>query len=142
VFLFISAEIYPLAKSGGLADVSAALPMALTEHGVEMQLVLPGYPIALEAAANKTVALELDDFMGSGPMRLIAARTPDTALPLWLIDCPTLFHRSGGLYQDDLGADWPDNAKRFAVLSHAAARLALGGWASDWRADVGSFTGE
>jgi starch synthase len=134
--LFVSSEIYPLAKSGGLADVSAALPMALADLGVDMQLLLPGYPLALETAANKSVELELADFVGSGVTRLISARTPDTGLPLWLVDCPALFQRSGGLYQDDAGADWPDNAKRFAVLSHAAASLALGAWLPDWRADV------
>ncbi len=134
--LFVSSEVYPLAKSGGLADVSAALPMALTELGADMHLLLPGYPLALEAAANKSVKLEIADFMGSGLTRLIAAHTPDTGLPLWLVDCPALFRRSGGLYQDHLGTDWTDNAKRFAVLSHAAARLALGDWAPDWRADI------
>jgi starch synthase len=134
--LFVSSEIYPLAKSGGLADVSAALPMALTDLGADMHLLLPGYPLALEKAANKSVELEIGDFMGSGLTRLIAARTPDTGLPLWLIDCPALFRRPGGLYQDGHGADWPDNAKRFAVLSHAAALLARGAWLPDWQADV------
>jgi starch synthase len=134
--LFISSEVYPLAKSGGLADVSAALPMAPTELGADMELLLPGYPAALEAAANKSVGVEIADFMDSGMTRLIAARTPDTGLRVWLVDCPALFKRSGGLYQDGRGADWPDNAKRFAVLCHDAARLALGEWAPDWRADV------
>ena len=42
--LFASSEVYPLAKTGGLADVSAALPKALTALGVETHLLLPGYP--------------------------------------------------------------------------------------------------
>jgi starch synthase len=134
--LFVSSEIYPLAKSGGLADVSAALPMALTDLGADMHLLLPGYPLALEKAANKSVELEIADFMGGGLTRLIAARTPDTGLPLWIIDCPALFRRPGGLYQDGDGADWCDNAKRFAVLSHAAAQLARGAWLPGWHADV------
>jgi starch synthase len=134
--LFVSSEIYPLVKTGGLADVSAALPKALTALGAEMRLLLPGYPKAIESAANKSVEVELADFMGAGPMRLISARTPDTALPLWLVDCPSLFRRSGGPYQDEHGQDWPDNARRFAVFNHAAARLSLGLLAPDWRADV------
>jgi len=80
--LFASSEIYPLAKTGGLADVSAALPKALVALGVEMQLLLPGYPKAVETAVNKSVELELADFMGAGPIRLISARTPDTGLPI------------------------------------------------------------
>ena len=134
--LFVSSEIYPLAKTGGLADVSAALPKALTALGVEMQLLLPGYPQALESAANKSVKIEFADFMGAGPMRLISARTPDTALPLWLVDCPSLFQRFGGLYQDEDGQDWPDNAQRFAVFNHVAARLSLGLLLPNWRAHI------
>ena len=134
--LFVSSEIYPLAKTGGLADVSAALPKALSALGVEMQLLLPGYPKAIESAANKSVEAELADFMGAGPMRLISARTPDTSLPIWLVDCPLLFRRSGGPYQDENGQDWPDNALRFAVFDHVAARLSLGLISADWRADI------
>ena len=134
--LFASSEIYPLIKTGGLADVSAALPRALTALGVEMQLLLPGYPKAIEAAANKFVELEFADFMGAGPMRLISARTPDTSLPIWLVDCPSLFRRSGGPYQDENEQDWPDNALRFATFNHVAARLSLGLLLSNWRADI------
>ena len=63
-----------------------------------MQLLLPGYPKAIKSAANKSVKVELADFMGAGPMRLISARMPDTPLPIWLVDCPSLFRRSGGPY--------------------------------------------
>jgi starch synthase len=134
--LYVSSEIYPLAKTGGLADVSAALPKALSALGVEMQLLLPGYPKAIESAANVSVEVELADFMGAGPMRLISARTPDTSLPIWLVDCPSLFRRSGGPYQDENGQDWPDNALRFALFNHVAARLSLGLILPNWRADV------
>ena len=48
--LFVSSEIYPLAKTGGLADVSAALPLALAGLCVDVRLLLPAYPQALEAA--------------------------------------------------------------------------------------------
>jgi starch synthase len=142
--LFVSAEAYPLAKTGGLADVSAALPLALSRLAARMRLFLPGYPRAIAAAAGKSVRLALDDFMGAGPLRLIAAHMPDTGLPVWLMDCPSLFARGGGLYQDEHGRDWPDNATRFALFSHCAARLAEGAlvpgeWAdivhvNDWHA--------
>lgn len=134
--LFIASEIYPLAKTGGLADVSAALPLALADLGVDVRLVLPGYPEALAAAANKTVQAELGDTSGIGATRLIAARTPDSGLPLWLVDCPSLFRRQGALYCDPHGRDWPDNARRFAHFNHVVARLALGELVHDWRPDV------
>jgi starch synthase len=134
--LFASSEIFPLAKTGGLADVSAALPKALTALGVDMQLLLPGYPKAIESAVSKSVAVELGDFRGAGPMRLISARTPDTGLPIWLVDCASLFGRSGGPYQDEEGQDWLDNAQRFALFSHVAARLSLGQLLANWQADL------
>jgi hypothetical protein len=74
--LFVSSEIHPLAKSGGLADVSGALPMALAGLGADMHLLLPGYPLALEKAANTSVELEIADFMGAGLTRLAAHYRP------------------------------------------------------------------
>ena len=67
--LFVSSEAYPLAKTGGLADVSAALPHALAELGVDVRLVLPGYPCALDAAAHKIVEQELPRAAGGGTQR-------------------------------------------------------------------------
>jgi starch synthase len=133
--LFVSSEIYPLAKTGGLADVSAALPLALAGLGVEVRLLLPAYPRALEAAGNKSVQAEwIDD--ESGPVRLIAGVTPDSGLPLWLLDCPSLFQRKGGLYADESGRDWPDNARRYALFCRVAAELACGDLVPDWQADL------
>lgn len=124
--LFVSSEIYPLAKTGGLGDVGAALPAALARLGLEIRLLLPGYPSALAAAVRKTVRLEVADFMGRGRLRLVEALVPDTRLPIWLMDCPLLFARPGGLYQSDEGEDWADNAQRFAAFSHLGAALACG----------------
>ncbi|MEI7607131.1 MAG: glycogen/starch synthase, partial [Rhodospirillaceae bacterium] len=47
--LFVTSECYPVVKTGGLADVSAALPPALAEIGVDARVLLPGYPAVLEA---------------------------------------------------------------------------------------------
>ena len=134
--LFVSAEAYPLAKTGGLADVSAALPRALAELGVDVRLVLPGYPCALDTAANKIVEAELPRAAGAETTRLIRGCMPDTGLPVWLVDCPDLFNRKGRLYQDCGGADWPDNAQRFAYFSAIAAQLASGKLVPYWQADV------
>lgn len=134
--LFVSAEIFPLAKTGGLADISAALPLALANLGAEVRLLMPGYSQALAAAANKSTEIDLGNLSGIGCTRLVAANTPDTGLPVWLVDCPELFQRAGGLYQNEHGEDWPDNAQRFALFNHVAARIALGDLVPDWRPDV------
>lgn len=134
--LFASSEIFPLAKTGGLADVSAALPAALADLGVDIGLAMPAYPEALDRAQAKQKPIPLGEMLGVGATSLIRARTPDSGLPLWLVDCPALFRRQGGLYVDTDGRDWPDNALRFALLSQAIARLALGNAGANWTPDL------
>jgi starch synthase len=134
--LFASAEIYPLAKTGGLADVSAALPQALVELGADVRLIMPAYPQALAAAANKSVLAELPGEDQFGPSRLIGARMPDSGLPIWLLDCPSLYDRPGTPYLDQEGRDWPDNAQRFAKFCRMAAQIARGEVLPGWHADV------
>jgi starch synthase len=133
--LFASSEVFPLAKTGGLADVSSGLPAALGGYGVDIRLVMPGYPEAIDRAEGKGKRIALGNLLGTGEVFLIPARAADTGVPLWLVDCPTLFKRSGGLYADENGREWPDNADRFAAVCHATARIALG-QAVNWRADV------
>jgi starch synthase len=134
--LFVSSEIYPLAKTGGLADVSAALPRTLSQLGADIELIMPGYPQALETASHGSIAVEFTDEIQGIRTRLVQARTPDSGLPVWLVDCPVLYDRRGTPYQDQNGVDWPDNAQRFAHLSYVAGRLARGDLIPDWRVDV------
>ena len=135
--LFVASEIFPLAKTGGLADVAAALPSALTRCGVDMHLMLPAYPDALEHTKDRIrEAVDLRDLPAAGAVRLLLAHMPDSGLPVWLVDCPALFARPGGLYQDQHGCEWADNAVRFAVLCHAAQHLATGRAAGGFCADV------
>lgn len=131
--LFASSEIYPLAKTGGLADVSAALPIALASLGVDVRLIMPGYPEALDKAADLKLAAQCGH--DGALTRLLSGRLPDSGLPVWLVDCPALFKRDG-LYQNADGADWQDNHHRFALLARVAAKLASGDIVPDWRADV------
>ena len=134
--LFASSEIHPLSKTGGLADVSEALPAALSNLGVDVQLITPGYPSAFEQAEDKRVAVILDNVLGFEDVRIVRARTPKTGVPVWLVDCPDLYDRDGGPYQDRWGDEWPDNAQRFAMLNHVAAKLSLGATPISWRPDV------
>ncbi|MEW5728918.1 MAG: glycogen/starch synthase, partial [Pseudomonadota bacterium] len=102
--LFTASEAYPLIKTGGLADVSGALPAALNAAGAEVRLLLPGYPEAMDRAEGKRTVGSLGDPLGvGGEARLVSGRLPESGVPVWLLDCPTLYDRPGGPYQDAQG---------------------------------------
>ncbi len=134
--LLAASEAYPLIKTGGLGDVVGALPAALRAIGVDARLVLPAYPAAL--AALPTARAIARSALYGAPLTLLQGELPASGncrLPVYLIQA-TAFERSGNPYQDVNGLDWPDNPARFALFCRAAAALALGHLAPDWRADV------
>jgi len=132
--LFASAEAFPLVKTGGLGDVSGALPRALRELGIDVRLILPAYRQALSALADKSVVAQIPS--RNGTIHLIGGRMPGRGLPVWLVDAPALYDRPGTPYRDEAGCEWPDNAQRFATFCHMAAHLARGELVSGWQADV------
>ena len=120
-------------KTGGLGDVSAALPAALAEQGHDVRVLLPGYPPVLDGAPG---AREIARLTALGrAVRLLESRLPN-GVPLIIADAPTLFARTGGPYQDASGDDWNDNALRFGVLSKIAAILGTDASPLEWRPDV------
>jgi starch synthase len=124
-------EIYPLVKTGGLADVAGALPIALAKLGVEVRSLVPGYPAVMQALTEAETLLSRGDLFG-GPARVLQARVG--GLDLLVLDAPHLYDRPGGPYVDANGQDWWDNPVRFAALSRMAADIGLGalpGWAPD-----------
>jgi starch synthase len=132
--LFAASEVFPLVKTGGLADVAGALPAALGHAGVDVRLLMPGYPEAMDKVEGKRPVGSLGDPLGVGEeARLVSARIPGSGVPVWLIDCPALYGRAGNPYLDATGHDWPDNAQRFGLLSWAAAHLATDGSPVKWR---------
>ena len=134
--LFATSEAYPLIKTGGLADYAGGLTKALVRGGHDVRLLLPCYPGTVERLAGPVERIDLGDVFGAGPTALISGRMPDTGAPLWLIECPGLYARPGGIYQDAKGDDWPDNALRFGLLARVAAWLALARGPVSWRPDV------
>lgn len=134
--LFASSEVFPLIKTGGLADVSGALPAALAAAGADVRILLPGYPEAMDKADGKRQVGPLGDPYGSGEASLVSAKLPGSGVPVWLLDCPALFDRPGGPYQNPTGHDWPDNDLRFGLLSWATARLCTDASPVKWRPQV------
>ncbi len=130
--LSVASEMYPLVKTGGLADVVGALPPALAGRGVHMRTLLPGYPAVMAGVRMGRVLHSYPALLGA-EARLIEASVGD--LELIVLDAPELFERPGGPYADADGRDHPDNWRRFAALSRAGADLGAG-IARAWRPDV------
>jgi starch synthase len=133
--LFVSSEITPLIKTGGLADVSAALPAALLGLGVDIRVLIPGYPQVTKALPNLKFVTRITGLQGFPDVNLLSGGLP-SGLPLWIIDCPEMYSRGGSAYQDEHGIDWFDNAQRFGLLSKIAALLGSANTPLDWHPDV------
>jgi len=121
--LSVASEVYPLIKTGGLADVAGALPGALSHCGVSMHTLVPGYPAVMGHVTGGRIVYEFGDLYG-GPARLHAGRF--AGLDLIVLDAPHLYDRPGNPYLNPEGWDWPDNWRRFAALSWVASELGLG----------------
>ncbi len=130
--LSVTSELYPLVKTGGLADVTGALPGALKLHGVTMRTLVPGYPAILAALETPTLVHEFKNLMG-GPATLKSGKAK--GLDIFVLDAPHLYNRAGNPYLGPDGKDWPDNAQRYAALSQVAADLARGALGS-YKADL------
>ena len=127
--LFVTSEAYPLIKTGGLADVSGALPKALNAissdgryETCDIKILIPGYRevlsklIGAKTIASVTVLNQL--------CTLVQGTMPDSAVEVLAIQNAALYERDGGPYNNANGEDWPDNALRFGVLSRMASILA------------------
>jgi starch synthase len=121
--LSVASEIFPLVKTGGLADVVGALPAALAREGVEIRTLIPAYPAVLAKLANAQPAHVYDDLFG-GPARVLAGSA--AGLDLFVLDAPHLYDRPGNPYLGPDGLNWPDNAQRFAALARVGADIGLG----------------
>ena len=134
--LHVAAEVFPLVKTGGLADVVAALPVALADQGADVRLLLPGFPAVMESVLAARTVIDIGSCFGALRVRLRLARMPGTNLPVYVVDAPYLYRRDGSPYQDRHGEEWPDNLQRFAVLGWLAAHLAGGDADPDWVPDI------
>jgi starch synthase len=121
--LSVASEIFPLVKTGGLADVVGALPPALAPLGVEVGTLVPGYPAVMDKLKKRKSVHQYNALQG-GPASIVAGMA--SGLNLLALDAPHLFNRPGGPYGDTTGTDWPDNWRRFAALGQAGADIAAG----------------
>jgi starch synthase len=121
--LNVASEVFPLVKTGGLADVAGALPAALARQDLKVIKLIPGYPAVMAALENYETVYSTDSLFG-GAARLLWGKA--RGLDLFVLDAPHLYDRPGNPYLGPDGKDWPDNSRRFAALAMIAAEIGRG----------------
>jgi starch synthase len=116
---FLSAEYSPFAKTGGLGDVSAALTRHLDRRGHDLRVFMPLHGRMDLRGVDRQPVDFLQDLtlrVGSHVFHygIQTARVPDSALWVYLVDCPSLFDRPR-IYSDS-----PDEHLRYLMLTRAA----------------------
>lgn len=121
--LHAASECQPLAKTGGLADVVGALPIAQRALGHDARVVMPAYRGLRERLQNIQTIGQL---RACGETLEIVVGTLPGGLPVYLVCCPALFERDGDPYRDPAGQEFVDNLRRFAAFCVAVRELAIG----------------
>lgn len=132
--LFATSEAYPLIKTGGLADVSTSLSLAIKEVDQDIRMVLPAYPKVLEGMDALQVVSDLT-VNGVG-VKLLQGILPGTHVPIYLVDAPDFFNRSGHPYCALDRRDWQDNHLRFTLFARVIVTLAMNEAGLDWRPQI------
>ena len=117
--LFVSSEVHPFAKTGGLGDVSGALPLALKQQGHDVRVILPKYRCVSQSKRSiqplgLTVAVPIGLEVKHGELH---EGSLNRTVPVYFVDQGSYFDREG-LY-GDLDEDFTDNAERFIFFDRA-----------------------
>jgi starch synthase len=120
--LFVSSEVAPFAKSGGLADVAGALPKALRRRGIDVRVVLPLYAgIDWNALERLEGVLHVPMWWGTARAGVRLGRLPGSDVPVYFLEYHRYFDRPFLYGPPDEGYD--DNLERFTFLSRGALEL-------------------
>jgi len=134
--LFACSEVHPLIKTGGLADVSGALPIALKALHCDVRIILPAYADAIKNVKRlRTVAgIHLPGLPGE--VEILQGKLPNCDISVLFVKYDPAFKRSGNPYSDAHGLPWPDNAERFTLFCRAITEVAQNRAGINWQPDV------
>ncbi|GAB4337188.1 MAG: glycogen synthase [Calditrichia bacterium] len=119
---FVSSEVEPFAKTGGLADVAGSLPVVLKEMGQDIRLMMAKYKsinerkyVLREVIRLKEVPVQLGEasYLADGKTAFL----PDSKVHVYFLHIPEFFDRKDLYVDSKTGKDFPDNAERFAAFS-------------------------
>lgn len=131
--LFASSETHPLIKTGGLADVAGSLPLALTELGQDVRIIMPNYQAVRNCEPGRYICTVR---VNNCDVNLLETRLPDSNVIVWLVDFPPLFGSPGNPYNDENGNPWPDIGDRFALFCRIVVEVAMDRAYLNWKPDV------
>ncbi len=121
--LFVSSEVAPFAKSGGLADVAGALPKALRRRGADVRVVMPLYAgIDWSALERLEGVLHVPMWWGTARAGVRMGRLPGSDVPVYFLEYHRYFDRDYLYGPPEEG--YGDNLERFTFLSRGALELA------------------
>ncbi|MCX8050790.1 MAG: glycogen synthase GlgA [Chlorobi bacterium] len=137
--LFVSSEVYPFAKTGGLADVSHALPMALRELGHDVRVMLPKYGNVSERRNRiheinrlKEVPIAVGDTVEPATIKSSSMQNPRTKVQAYVTTNFTYFDSKKGLYADPVTGEPYNNDERFIFFDRSVVTTCLLlGWFPD-----------
>ncbi len=125
--LFISPEVVPFAKTGGLADVAGALPKALAKKGHNVKVIMPKYRVVDESKfglRNKLSGLSVETADRRIGYDIKHTVDEKSSVEYLFVDCPQFFDRDSLYIDPSAGTDWADNDERFIMFSKAAIETA------------------
>ena len=123
----VASEVAPFSKTGGLADVAGALPIALSHLGHEVVVITPLYRAARESAARLGMELEECNVSAHFPVggseqevHFVKSRLPGSKVPVFLLANENYYSRAGLYVNPATNEDYPDNSERFICLARGA----------------------
>lgn len=131
--LFVSSEVHPLIKTGGLADVAGSLPISLAELGQEVRIIIPKYhALQLDQVVEFRCTLRINNL----DVNILETRLSGTDVLVWLVDHPAYYDVPGNPYTDEFGNSWENNAERFSLFCRVAVEISQNRAHLDWKADI------
>ncbi len=138
--LFVTSEVVPFVKTGGLADVSSALPQRLSEMGHEVRIVVPKYGAVddrkfkiHEVVRLKDLKIQIGDKEVTFSLKSCFLPGQKVRVQIYFLDNQEYFGSRNSLYTDPLtGENFSDNDERFILLSRSVFELISKlGWIPD-----------
>ncbi len=125
---FVSSEVAPFAKTGGLADVSKSLPKALKDKEHDVRILMPKYGdiserkyVLREVIRLKGINVPIGDKVEIADVK--SSFLPNSKVQVYFAGNKDYFHRTGYYVDPNTNSDWVDNAERFIFFSRSALEI-------------------